>query len=114
MNKLTATAEPLSRGLDPVSSFMAAEALAKSGRWQSQKEAVLQALRCHQYVTSAELANIMGIHDRYICSRRLADLADEGKAQRRRARRCRITHRPCLTWRAVTSEKDLFGNFIRR
>ena len=112
-NSATLSKEPLSRNTDPATSFQAAEGLARSERWQSQKQAVLQALRCHPYVTSAELANIMGIRDRYICSRRLADLANEQKVYRRRARRCRVTHRICLTWYAPKPGADLFGNLIR-
>lgn len=113
MSNSILTAEPLSRNSDPVTSFRAAESLAQSGRWASQKQRVLHALRCHPYVTSAELSDIMGTKDRYLCSRRLADLANEGLAERRRPRRCRVTHRICLTWYAPKPGADLFGNLIR-
>jgi len=38
---------PLSRRLDPVTSFEAAEELQASGQWQRQKSLVLDALRQH-------------------------------------------------------------------
>lgn len=105
--------EPLSRRTDPLTSYIAAEQLGRSGRWAGQKSIVLAALKCHPGATSAELARAIG-GDRYVPSRRLPDLERDGLVTRGPARLCRVTHQRCITWRAVQMERDLFGNPIGR
>lgn len=105
--------EPLSRASDPWTSYQAAEQLAKTGRWANQKAAVLAAVRTNPGSTSAELAVTMA-GDRYVPSRRLAELERDGLVTRGPARLCRVTHKNCITWRPVALERDLFGNVIKK
>jgi len=89
--------QPLSRRTDSVTSFDAARRLKRSGRWQSQKRAVFEALRQNNGSTSAELAKAMG-GDRYIPSRRLRELEREGLIREGQIRKCQVVGSRCLTW----------------
>lgn len=94
---------PRSHRNDPVTSYIAAEKLAKSGRAQSQRDAVLSALKVHNGATSAELGAYMG-RDRYMPARRLPELEEAGLIIQGPARACRVLsplrNRPvrCVTW----------------
>ncbi|MFC1762946.1 winged helix-turn-helix domain-containing protein [Planctomycetota bacterium] len=88
---------PLSRHSDPVTSYHAADEIHQSGRWQSQQQAVLAALKRLGEATSAEVANAMGA-DRHLPARRLADLRRLGFVEQGRPRRCSVTKRECMTW----------------
>jgi len=88
---------PLSRRLDPVPSFQAAEKLHKTGKWKKQKLLVLETLRRHNGSTSAEISKMIG-PDRYLASRRLPELERKGLVARGRIRLCRVTGSRCLTW----------------
>lgn len=68
----------LSRRTDPASSRAAAERHAASGRLDSDRARVLQAVRETPGLTSKQLAARHGL-DRYMAARRLADLRHDGK-----------------------------------
>jgi hypothetical protein len=83
---------------DPATSREAAEAVVVSGKKDSQKKAVYEALKRWNGSTSAELAAIMDI-ERHIPARRLSELADvDGVIRRGKARFCAVTRNRCVTW----------------
>ena len=96
---------PLSRNRDPVTSFKAADKLAKSGKYLTQKEAVLEALRRNNGATSAELAAYMGV-DRYLTARRLPDLERDALVTKGLERECKVTEDACVTWWLVTADNN--------
>lgn len=101
---LTLFDAPLSRLTDPPTSVLAAKRLRSSGKWGSQKRAVFEALHQNNGSTSAELARIMAA-DRYLPSRRLSELVEEGLVLRGRIRKCRVNGNRCLTWWVVEEAK---------
>lgn len=88
---------PLSHRNDPHTSFMAAEGVKKSLAFENQKTVVLEALKRNQGMTSAELAEYLGV-SRHLPARRLPDLRREGKVRQGKARMCSVTKRLCVTW----------------
>jgi hypothetical protein len=91
---------PLAAAADPVSSHLAAAEITASGQRDSQKRAILSALREQlSPCTSMELARAAGI-DRYIVARRLPDLERDGLVERGQMRNCDVTGRPAIAWRA--------------
>jgi hypothetical protein len=66
---------------------------------------VLAYLKTHPHSTSAELTSYAAADrpdlDRYLFSRRLADLQHAGLATKSGERVCAITHRACITWLAT-------------
>jgi len=95
---------PLSPRLGAVSSFKAAEAHQASGNWTGQARAVLKALKAlGGSVTSMELAHHMGV-DRHLTARKLPDLRRQGFVENGPTRKCRILHKPCLTWQTTDKE----------
>ena len=92
--------QPLARSSDPVTSHLAAEKFTKSGKRQSQKQMVLDAVRSFPGRTSAELANLMRV-SRYLPARRLPDLKADGLIVVGGMRECRITGERSLTWRSA-------------
>jgi hypothetical protein len=92
---------PIARRSDPVGSHKAAAALNNSGRRNTQKETVLQALRQHPDKTSAELHELSGELDRVTFARRLPDLETDGYAARSGERLCAATGHTCVTWKPV-------------
>ena len=94
---------PLARNADPLSSHVAAEEVAASGRRDSQKREILEWLRSHAGdgpVTSMELARSAGL-DRYVVARRLPDLERDGLVRRCAMRECGVSGRPAITWRTT-------------
>lgn len=90
-------AGPLSRASDPVGSYVAAAHLKASGKYESDSQLVLAALRLQrQPVTSKILANLMRA-DRHLVAKRLPDLERAGRAERRGV--CPITKE--TLWGAV-------------
>lgn len=73
---------PVAHRNDPASSYRAGEAVHKSGRAFSQKLVVLAALRSHGPCSSKSLAEKTGL-DRYMIARRLPELFQEHKVNRR-------------------------------
>jgi len=106
-NLTTLLDPPLAHSMDPLSSFLAGEKHHRSGRWDSQKAAVLKALRQNDGSTSAELARVMDVN-RYVCARRLPDLERAGLVQKRPPRQCKVTRSLCVVWHVVKSEPSLF------
>jgi hypothetical protein len=96
---------PLSRRLDPVSSFEAAGRLSRSDHWLDQKRDVLNALRRHLWSSSAELAQFASI-GRHQTARRLPDLVRDGDARRGPYKVCTARGGRALTWRPVGASDD--------
>ena len=90
--------QPHSHRGDPLSSYRSGDRLLKSGRIRGQMKAVLEALRCHQGSTSAELAQLADM-DRYTVARRLPALAAKGLVERGPERLCKVCKSVCVTWR---------------
>jgi len=90
----------LYRKTDPSSSKEAAENNIES--FKSQKAFLLQQLKNNQGSTSSELAYKIDPNNFYywrtICSKRLADLANENKIKRSDIRSCNISNRSAVTW----------------
>jgi len=107
----TIDTEPLSRRLDPWSSYRTAEDIRQHAATQRQQ--VLDTLRQHGPLTGAEVGVKMG-GDRYAGHRRLPELERAGLVERNGFRKCNVTRRQCQVWRAVKIEKDLFGNILKK
>jgi hypothetical protein len=91
---------PLAHSNDSTGSFQSADKILSTGRLSVQLRIVLDALKCHPNVTSAELAKI-AVLDRYRVARRLPILATKGYAERSGERQCTICHCQCFIWRVV-------------
>jgi len=89
--------QPGSHRGDPVTSYIAAEKLAKSGGWRTQKKAVYETLKLNNGCTSAELGRFMG-SDRFMPARRLPELVTIGFVVQGPVRICKVTHQLCVTW----------------
>jgi hypothetical protein len=105
--------EPVAHRADPVTSYLAGERFARSGKLKGQTLLVLLALRKWPGRSSAELARLAGL-DRYAVARRLPNLAARGLAVRGPARRCSVTHSPCITWRPAASKTPLLDRGANR
>ena len=90
----------LARRSDPSTSHAAAERLRASGKLSAQRQAVLDALTRWPGSTAVELATNSGL-DRYLVSRRLPDLAKDGKVRRMAPRVCRVNGTAQTTWRPL-------------
>ena len=100
--------KPLSHRADPVTSYIAAEKLAKSGKWVSQKQEVYEALkaamqRYKKGATSAEVSAFMKTCDpmnRFVAARRLPELArlPDSPVRKGPIRQCSTTGSLCVTW----------------
>lgn len=88
---------PLAHRGDEISSYRAGDRAVRSGRVRGQMRAILQTVRQHQGLTSAELARVMGT-DRHEPARRLAALERRGLVKRGRLRTCETCKSLCLTW----------------
>jgi DNA-binding MarR family transcriptional regulator len=93
-------ARPLAHRNDPVTSRIAARAMAESGALSSQQARVLEALREFPGTTSDELAQRSGL-DRYLVARRLPDLARLGHAVQDGRRESSISRRQAVVWRPL-------------
>jgi hypothetical protein len=90
-------AVPLSHRDDPVTSYLAADRLRRSGRHLSQKRRVLEALRRCDGATSGELGASLG-KDWLYAARRLTEPERDGLARKGDIRPCRIKGSKCVTW----------------
>ena len=86
---------------DPQTSLEAASLGESSGTFGRQRDVVLRALREHPDTTPCELAKRSGL-ERFMVSRRLADLSRLGLATRGAARICTEAGTRQHTWRAAT------------
>ena len=91
--------KPRARNSDPVSSHLAASALAASGVLSRQRRIVLAALKEHGPCTSAELAARSGL-ERHLTARRLPELREMNLAVQGPVRACSVA-RPGCEWRAA-------------
>lgn len=92
--------EPVAAAVDPASSHIAAREITKSGVRGRQKCAVLEAVKCWPYHTSAELAREFNL-DRHLVARRLPDLMHDGLVEQGPMRSCGVTGRKAVTWKAI-------------
>jgi hypothetical protein len=92
---------PNARTSDPETAKAAGRAIEASGAGEDQRNSVYTSLIDHPGVTSRELAEAMGLSDRYICSRRLPELERAGLARRGSPRKCRSGGRVSETWWAI-------------
>ena len=82
---------------DPPTSAEAAKKLARSGRLRNQRQATLEALRCCNGATHAELGLQMGCHW-LTPARRLSELQRAGLVRKGKPRTCRVKGTRCTTW----------------
>lgn len=95
---VTAHAVPHSRTGDPVTSYLAGEAMHAGGLAERQSEAILGLVTRHPGLTSRELAGIAEGIDRHAVARRLPELERAGRVVRGALRRCRAGGRLSVTW----------------
>ena len=96
------------RNSDPESSHLAGEQITESGTRQTQCDAVLDAVQKMPRATARELASTFDL-DRYMVSRRLADLCYTGKVRKAASRECEVGGRLSCTW--VEIDKHQLGLF---
>jgi len=92
---------PISRNTDPVTSHLAALEVTQDGTRAKQQRAVLTALKSHPGHTSMELSQFSGVLSRYDFARRLPELEDAGLVMKGPKRRCALTGKQAVTWRAI-------------
>jgi hypothetical protein len=89
--------DPLSHREDPLTSYIAADRLVRSGRHKNIKKAVLEALRAHDGSTSGELGRYLG-RDWLYAARRLPELETDGLVRKGEPRICECKGTKCVTW----------------
>jgi hypothetical protein len=102
--------ESLAHHADPLSSRLAAAAFTESGRRTNHKRALLEWMQgARDWRTSAEIAAASGF-ERHGVARRLPDLEQDGRLERRRdaagaeiLRVCQVTGERSITWRAIVA-----------
>ncbi len=95
-----------SRSSDPESSHLAGESITQSGNRQTQCDAVLDVVSKTPNSTARELAEYYNI-DRYMVSRRLADLCNANLVRKAKSRICDIGNRLSCTWKLVDKDQKL-------
>lgn len=102
---IDAPARPrLARGTDPDTSHAAAERQIRSGRRDSNKRRLWDAVVERPEMTSAEYARLTGI-DRVEAARRLADLKNDGKIAQLPQRYCSVKGTLAMTWGPVWPQR---------
>lgn len=91
---------PIARDRDPVTSQLAAREVRESGIEDTQCAEVLRALKQTPGLTSRELAVRHGI-ERYTVARRLPTLRERGLATTDGMRKCAISGRMVIVWKAT-------------
>jgi len=89
---------PASHRNDPHTSRQAEAAITESGARQTQAELVLDLVRRHGGLTSAELSLKTLTLDRSQIARRLPDLESNGLVQKGGARQCTVTRKSSVVW----------------
>ena len=97
MNQTALHFPPASHRNDPATSRQAEAAITQSGARQTQAELVLDLVREHGGLTSAELTQFCDL-DRWQIARRLPDLEANGLVIKGNARRCTITNKASVVW----------------
>ena len=93
--------QPGSHRDDPLTSYIAAEKLAKSGGWTAQQEEVYKALENRNGGTSGEIGMIMPGNktaNRFKVSRRMSELKEKGLVVEGPRRICKVQDSLCCTW----------------
>jgi hypothetical protein len=92
---------PIAHRNDPASSHEAADAIDRSGARGTHCAVVLDAVKAHPGLTSAELVEHVPGLDLTETRRRLTDLKRAALIVREKPRVCSISRRKVETWRAV-------------
>lgn len=88
---------PATRKYDPESSHLAEEEVTESGKREKQYRTVMSAISETPGYTAVELSRRHNL-DRYMVSRRTADLCHKGMITRGAPRRCTVNKRSMVTW----------------
>ncbi len=88
------------RKSDPVTSREAAERVDVELQCNQVLSALRAATKAEAFVTSAELADMMGV-DRHLTARRLPDLKKQGLATQWGRNICTVNGTKAVTWKAV-------------
>lgn len=84
---------------DPSTSLAAAEEVTRNGQADVQRQMVLEVLRRHPGMTSAEMARMSGTPgSRHLFARRLPDLVKLRLARQGEKRECVVCKSVCVTW----------------
>ena len=100
---------PKSHRDDPVTSFIAAEKLAKSGKWTAQQKEVYEALKKRNGGTAGEICCYMagvGYLNRFVVSRRMPELREKGLVEMGPKRKCGVIGSVCVTWWLAGTEEQ--------
>lgn len=91
------TLSPAARSTDPITSHLASEEHTASGKRACHIAIVIDAVRRHPGMTSAELAPICKL-ERHEVARRTADAEKCGAIRKGEIRKCDIGGRCAVTW----------------
>jgi len=100
-----------SRSTDPVTSFMAADNIERSGRADRRRKEVLHELMLVPGLTSAEVARNLRL-DRHDPARRLPELEKAGLVRKGPRRQCSACRNSCVTWYAVRRDPNGQARFL--
>jgi len=89
-----------SRKLDPETSAEAAERVERNGTAAGQRQNVLAAVNTHPGMTSAEIAELLGM-ERHAPARRLPELRDAGLLRMGEKRKCTVAGTMAMTWEPI-------------
>ena len=93
--------QPLAHVDDPVSSYRSGERAVHTQKYRNLMQIVLQTVRLHPGMTSAEIAVILHI-DRHDSGRRLPNLMHRGLVVQGRPKFCQVCHSVCVSWWPVS------------
>ena len=88
------------RATDPDTSHLAGEEMERSGKAQTQREIVLEAVGYFVPLTSAEIAKCSEL-DRFQVARRLPELEYAGLVRRLPKRQCNVCRSQSVTWERI-------------
>lgn len=97
---------PAARSTDPETSHEAAAAITESGERAKQQDRAAAAVRKHPGLTSAELAQAIGMN-RYALARRLPEVETAKEVVKGAARTCEVSRRKAVTWWPVVQQARL-------
>ena len=97
-----------SRNTDPWTSHAAEAEMTASGKRKKQADMCLQYVIDNPGRTYRELAQISGVDDRNVFSRRLNDLRTKGKVVSEEPRKCAVSGRSMQVWYATPVQERLF------
>ncbi len=105
--KPAALSEPVAHRADPVTSYVAGERFARSGKLKGQMKLVLMGVQRWPGKTSAELAVLLGM-ERHDPARRLPKLQRKRLVRKGPVRLCTACKNKSVTWWPTESKTPLF------